>query len=187
MTWWQRLRRKREQEDRLDRELRFHLESRIADNIRAGMSEEEARRHARLEFGGIEGVKEECREARGTAWLDSTWQDIRFSLRLLRKTPAFTVAAVCTLALGIGANTAIFTIIDAVMLKMLPVRNPGELIQLSRYYQDQRSNFSYPWYQELRDQSHSSSGVFAVSNNSPSKVRIGEENENIDCQYVTGN
>ena len=130
MNWWQRLWRKRDQEDRLDRELRFHIESRIADKIRAGMSEEEARRRARLEFGGIEGVKEECREARGTAWLDSTWQDIRFSLRLLRKTPAFTVAAVCTLALGIGANTAIFQLLDAVRLRNLPVPNPQQLARI---------------------------------------------------------
>ena len=130
MTWWQRLWRKKDQEDRLDRELRFHLESRIGDNIRAGMSEPEARRQARLEFGGLEGVKEECREARGTAWLDSTWQDVRFSLRLLRKTPAFTVAAIATLALGIGANTAIFQLLDAVRLRNLPVPDPQQLARI---------------------------------------------------------
>jgi predicted permease len=187
MNWWQRLWRKQEQEERLDQELRFHFESQVAVNIRAGMTEEEARRRARLEFGALESVKEECREARGTALVESTWQDLRYSLRMLRKTPAFTIAAIATLALGIGANTTIFTIIDAVMLKMLPVKDPGGLVQISRYYQDHRSNFSYPWYQELRDQNHTAAGVFAVSNNSPSKVRIGQETENIDCQFVTGN
>ena len=130
MNWWQRLWRKREQEKRLEQELRFHYESQIADNIRAGMSADEAVRRARLEFGGLESVKEECREARGTMWLDSTWQDVRFSLRTLRKTPAFTLAAIATLALGIGANTAIFSVTNAVLLRTLPVHDPQQLVSL---------------------------------------------------------
>jgi len=178
MTWWQRLWRKRDQEERLDRELRFHLESRIADNIRAGMSEEEARRHARLEFGGIEGVKEECREARGTAWVEATVQDIRFSLRLLRKTPAFTVAAVCTLALGIGANTAIFQLLDAVRLRNLPVPNPEQLARIQirngpgfgitkDFYA-----LTYPLLEQIRLHQHAFSGVFGWR--SYDDVRFGE-------------
>ncbi len=178
---------KRRLERELDEELHAHIEMLIAENVRKGMSTGEARYAARRAFGGVEQTKEAYRERRGLAVIETFLQDIRYGLRLLRRSPAFTAAAVVTLALGIGANTTIFTIIDAVMLKMLPVKNPSELVQLSRSYQDERSNFSYPWYEELRDRSHTSAGVFAVSNNSPSKVRIGQETENIDCQYVTGN
>ena len=174
-------------ERELDDELLSHIQMLAEDNLKRGMSPEEARYAARRAFGGVEQTKEVYRERRGLALVESSLQDVRYSLRLLRRSPAFTAAAVLTLALGIGANTTIFTIIDAVMLKLLPVKDPSELVQLSRYYQDQRSNFSYPWYEELRDRNHTSSGVFAVSNNSPSKVRIGQETENIDCQYVSGN
>src|SRR5580700_4957278 len=130
MNWWQRLWRKTEQEERLDRELRFHFDCRVADNIRAGMSESEARRQARVELGGFEQAKEDCREARGTAAVDSTVFDIRFSLRILCKNPAFTLAAIATLALGIGANTAIFQLLDAVRLRSLPVQNPQQLVRI---------------------------------------------------------
>ena len=120
MNWWQRLWKKKQLEERLDAELRFHFDHQVADNIRAGMSEEEARRKARLEFGSMNAVKEECRSARGTIWLESTLQDIRFARRTLRKSSAFAFAAICTLALGIGANTAIFQLLDAVRLRSLP-------------------------------------------------------------------
>jgi hypothetical protein len=94
------------------------------------MSEEQARRRTRLDFGALESVKEECREARSTAWHDGTWQDIRFSLRTLRQTPAFSLAALATLALSIGANTAIFRLLDAVRLRSLPVPNPQQLARI---------------------------------------------------------
>ncbi len=130
MNWWHRLLRKSELERKLDAELRFHFERQIADNIRDGMSEVEARRSARLKFGGLEEVKEDCREARGTLWVESTLQDLRLALRGLRRSPGFTLTALCTLALGIGANTAIFTLIDAFLLRTLPVHDPQALAQI---------------------------------------------------------
>lgn len=120
-------------------------------------------------------------------WLETLLQDLRYALRLLRKTPGFTAVAVLSLAIGIGANTAIFTIIDALMLKMLPVKNPSELVQFSHFFQEQRSSFSYPWYEHFRDQSHSFAGVFAVSSTDTFKLRESQEIEAAECQYVSGN
>src|SRR5579863_1412073 len=114
MTWWQRLWRRGELETQLDRELHFHLIERMAALRRDGLSEGEASRVAMQELGGLEQVKEACRDARGTLWMESTLHDCRYAVRTLRKTPVFTVAAILTLALGIGANTAIFQLIDAV-------------------------------------------------------------------------
>ena len=127
MNWLEKLFRKRKLEAQLDSELRFHLEQRAADLIAAGVAPAEARRRATLEFGGIENAKEECREARGAYLLETVLQDIRYALRTLRKAPGFTLVAILTLALGIGGTTAIFTLVQQVMLRSLPVAKPAQL------------------------------------------------------------
>ena len=130
---WIRLRNlfRTEQLDRdLDLELSAHLDLHTADNLRGGMSPNEARRNALLKLGGLQQTKESYRDARGFPFLDSILQDLRFALRTLRKSPAFTVVAILTLALGIGANTAIFQLIDAIRMRALPVPEPQQLAYL---------------------------------------------------------
>jgi predicted permease len=130
MTWLRRLLHRDRVERQLDAELRDHLERLTIDYRRSGRSEQEARRKALLAFGGLEQVKEDCRDVRGTRWLDEIAQDLRYGFRLLRLSPAFTFVAVASLALGIGANSAIFALVDGVLLKSLPVREPQRLILL---------------------------------------------------------
>src|SRR5262245_43746116 len=116
-------------ERELDAELRFHLDQQIAECVAAGMSPAEARAAASRALGGSTAfVKDECRQSRGLRLLDETAQDLRYAGRTLRKNPAFTLAAVLSLALGIGANTTIFTLLDAVVFKPLAVPAPGELV-----------------------------------------------------------
>ena len=117
-------------ENELDEELRFHLEQQVEKHVLAGFTREEALRRARLEFGGLGQVKEDCRESHGITFLEITAQDVGYALRQLRKTPGFTATAVVTLALGIGANAAIFTLVHAVLMRNLPVAGARSLLRL---------------------------------------------------------
>jgi predicted permease len=130
MTWWSRLWRHNKLERDLGRELQFHIEERISALMSTGLSEEEARRQVRQEFGGIEQVKEECRDTRGTRWIENLYRDIGFALRSLSRTPGFSLLAVAVLTLGIGATTAMFSITRTVLLKPLAYRDPGRLVTI---------------------------------------------------------
>src|SRR6185369_6200695 len=144
---------KKSMERELDDELRFHFENQREKYMTSGLSSEEATRRAQLEFGGVDQIKEECRQARGVALVESMVQDIFYALRNWRRSPVFASVAILSLALGIGANTAIFSLIDTLLFRNLPVQHPEELeeIQVSPIY------FSYPMYRDIKD----SNGVFS--------------------------
>ncbi|HLK69819.1 MAG TPA: ABC transporter permease [Bryobacteraceae bacterium] len=160
MMWWQRLWRRQQMDEQLDKEVRFHLEHYTDDLIARGHSPEEARRQATLDLGGAEQVKEECRDARGTRWLEDLWQDLRYSLRTLRQKPGFSAVALVTLAMGIGATTVMFTVINGVLLKPLPYPHPDRLVSV--YEQTDWSSeygnrwaFAYPNFQDCVKQAQS--------------------------------
>jgi len=161
--------RRRRTEDDLSEELQFHLQNETEKNIAVGMTPEEARHAALRSFGGVEQVKELCRDERGARLLEECLQDIRYGFRMLRKNPGFTVVAVLTLALGIGANTGIFSIVNALLIKSLPVNQPEQLVLygdgsswgFSSPPSGKWNIFSYPLYQHLRDHQASFQDVAA--------------------------
>jgi predicted permease len=157
MTWWRRLVGRGRLESDLDRELRDHLERQVADFVRDGMSEPEARRRAALMFGGIEGIKEECRDARGTRWFTDFADDVRYSLRIFAHSPGFVTVAVLSLALGIGANTAIFSIVNSLLLRSLPVRDPQQLAVLTK------GSWTNPIWEQIRERPSLFDGATAFS------------------------
>jgi predicted permease len=146
----------------LDAEMAVHLELAIVDNIRDGMTTEEARRQALIRFGGREQAKEEHRDMRGLPVLEVLLQDVRFSLHMFRKNAGFTIVAILTLALGIGANTALFSIVNGVLLNPLPYEQPERLVALyARTTQFMHSSISYPNFLDWRRDNHSFSDVAA--------------------------
>jgi hypothetical protein len=148
--------RRAQADEQLDDELRDHLERKTEEYVAKGMSPQEALRRVRLDLGGIEQTKEKCRDARRVNWIQDFVQDLHFSLRVLRKSPAFTIVAVLTL--GIGANTAIFTMMNGLMLHTLPVRDPGQFVEILHHYPDDPepgfNGFSWDAYQIMRDGNH---------------------------------
>ncbi|HUA00092.1 MAG TPA: ABC transporter permease [Candidatus Aquilonibacter sp.] len=156
---------KQRRDRELAAELESHLQMHIDENVRAGMSPEEARRHALIHLGGVEQAKENYRDRRGLPWLETLIQDIRFGVRMLAKSPGLTLIVVVTLALGIGANTAIFGIVNGFLLRPLPVRDPEQITVLAVQQKDSplgSSGFAYPEFVDFREQAKAFSDVFAI-------------------------
>ncbi len=130
MRWWTRLYRRNQMEDELEKELRFHLDQHASDFIARGLTPDEARRESRLALGGAEQVKEECRDARGTRWLEDLAQDTRHALRSFRQKPGFAAVTVMILALGIGSTTAMFAVVNSVLLRPLSFPEPESLVTI---------------------------------------------------------
>ena len=174
--FWVRLQslfRRKRSSQQLEDEIQFHLEQQIAENIASGMNPEEARHAAMRTFGNPTFLKEETRDTWGWLWLDQMVQDLRYIIRMLRKSPGFTVVAVLTLAMGIGANTAIFQLIDALRLRTIPVKEPQQVVtvQLADDTGIRGSKASgypvltNPIWEKLRDNQHTFSGVLAWGSN----------------------
>jgi hypothetical protein len=158
-------RRKRMLED-LDRDIREHIERETQDNIERGMSPDEARYAAVRKFGNVTRVKEETRDVWSFVWLEQLVQDVRFGLRMLRKSPGFTIVAVLTLALGIGANTAIFSVVEAVILHPLSYPEASRLVMVwsaGRGQFSARDVSSYPMFADWRGQSNTFEGIVAFA------------------------
>jgi hypothetical protein len=144
MNWLGRLLHRNTLEEQLEKELRFHIEEDAAARIVHGQPSEEAYRLARLNLGGPEQVKEQCRDARGTRWLEDLGYDVRYALRTLRQRPGFAGVALLTLALGIGATSVMFTVIDGVLFKPFGYRDPDRLLRL-REQTDWSTPFGNVW------------------------------------------
>jgi len=191
-TLWKRLTAlfsKRQWDGELDEEVEIHLEMRAAELRQQGLDAGAARAAARREFGGIDQMKEAYRDRRGLPWVELLVKDATYGFRGLRHNPVFTFAAVLSLALGIGANTAIFSFVNALMLRMLPVDKPGQLVSLFRTGGWGRGYASYPLYLEFRKHTGLFAGVFARSG--AEKVRFDSGHGNtvqyVQREFVTGN
>jgi predicted permease len=183
----------------VDEEIAFHLEREVEANIAAGMTAGEARRQAMIAFGSRERVREECREERPSWELESVWRDVKYGIRGLGRNPGFAIVAVLTLALAIGLNTTIFSLLDQALMRALPVANPEQLVVLSfagNHTGHTSSNggddlghdheFSYPMYKDLRDKNTVFSGLIAAA---PTGVGVTWNNhaESVGAELVSGN
>src|SRR5262245_26468609 len=157
---------KRRKDRELNDEIESHLQLHIEDNLRSGMTPEEARRQALFKLGGIESTKEAYRDQRGLPILETLWQDVRYGARMLRKNPGFTGVAVLTLALGIGANTAIFSLVNAVLLRPITAHEPDRLVSLFNQERENPANFrffSHPNFKTIEAESSLFQDVLAFA------------------------
>ncbi|MGB2634998.1 MAG: ABC transporter permease, partial [Candidatus Acidiferrum sp.] len=167
-----------------DTELKFHIEAYAEDLIRKGVPRAQAMRRARVEFGGVERAKEECRDARGVNLVESLLQDLRFGMRMLRKNPGFSAIAVLTLAFGIGATTAIFSVVDAVLLKPLAIENPSRVFLVQEQWRDISPGLSVGNFADLRQQDNLFASLCA-SNNGSFNLATRESPQRVDGEIAT--
>jgi predicted permease len=189
MKFWKWQSRKRNREADLERELRSHLDAEAEEQQEAGVAAEEAAYAARRALGNTTQLKEDVRMAWGFRWLETLLQDLRFGLRQLRRNPGFAAVAIITLALGIGANTAIFSLVDTVLLKMLPVRNPEQLVRLAyvtRNYGGEEF-FSYRTFELLANNNRTLSGIIAFHSLGNVDLVVNGEAGLASGQAVSGN
>src|SRR5262245_10987775 len=175
--------RRRSVERELDDELRFHLEQQAAMEARGGLSPDEARRQARMAFGGVDAAKEASRDARGVRVLDVAARDLRYAVRTLRRSPVFATVAIVSLTLGIGANAAMFQLLNALVLRPLPIARPDELVEVRLPDEDlenaRGNQYRYPavtnpQWEAVRDRQKAFSGVFAWADDEFNLAAAGE-------------
>jgi predicted permease len=187
-SWLDRLLRREHHERELSRELSFHVDQLTEDLVRSGVPRDEARRRALVEFGGVEVTKEDARDARGTRWVEDWIRDTRQALRGMRRSPAFTAAAVLTLAMGIGANTAVWSLVDALMLRALPVAAPEEIRAVQKVgFEDDSYLMSHIRYRRLRAALVDTNALSAMSSSVGMYAIIGDRPQLLSTQLVSGN
>jgi predicted permease len=186
MNWFKRLTKTGRMERELDAELRFHFETQVAEKIRAGINEAEARRTTRLEFGGLEQIKQDCRESRGTLWLASIVQDLRFGVRILARSPGFSVTAIVVLALGIGVCTLAFSLYNIAALEPIPVRDPATVVRIQRRSPENITpGLPYASIAYYRDNAKSLSAVMETMGSAPMVLNQGEQR--LSATFVSSN
>ena len=170
----------------IDREMAFHMNELADDLMARGMSEPDARREARRRFGNPSMQKERTRDADILTWLESLGADVRYALRALRASPAFAIVTIASLGLGIGANTAIFSLINAVVLRSLPVAHPEELVQVTYGESEESGVFTNPIWEQIRDRQSVFSGVFAYGGEARFNLTSGGEVRRASGNWVSG-